>query len=440
MHGLFRSTNLELGRDEDTGGQITYVLEMAKAMGELKEVEKVEIVTRRIIDPEYPGYSKVKETVAPKVDIIRIECGPKKYIKKVHLWPYLDEYIANNKAYYRKIKRKPDILHSHYADAGLVCSRLAHELKIPLVHTGHSLGIPKMQRLGVNKRNFEKYNELYCFSSRLAAENTVIAQAGAIVASTNEEINQQYAEYDLKGHRDKFVNIPPGIDIRRFHPPAKKLLDKDKGAQRLFNNVVQQGLKYPQRRIIGVLSRLDKRKNLVGLVKAYAEDTRLHATANLVIFAPTLFGNKETQSIINELNRLMRAYNLYDNIALPGIHLDYEFLVPAFYRFLAEKRGIFVNPALIEPFGLTLLEAQATGVPVIATKNGGPSDFIVPGENGLLIDPTDTKDISRKINTIFNHDEVYDKIARQSVQIIRKNYTWGATARSCVKVYKRLLR
>lgn len=70
----------------------------------------------------------------------------------------------------------------------------------------------------------------------------------------------------------------------------------------------------------------------------------------------------------------------------------------------------------------------------------GPSDFIVPGENGLLIDPTDTKDISRKINTIFNHDEVYDKIARQSVQIIRKNYTWGATARSCVKVYKRLLR
>ena len=82
MHGLFRSQNLELGRDEDTGGQIVYVLELAKALGDLKDVDKVDIVTRRIVDPEYPGYSKIVEEVSPKVSIIRIYLVDQKNILK----------------------------------------------------------------------------------------------------------------------------------------------------------------------------------------------------------------------------------------------------------------------------------------------------------------------------------------------------------------------
>jgi len=163
MHGLFRSRNLELGRDEDTGGQIVYVLELAKAIGELDGIDKVDIITRRIIDHDYPGYSEKIEHVTPKVSIVRIECGPKKYIKKVRFWQYIPEFVINCKKYIKEIGRKPDILHSNYADSGLVCAKLSQELGILQIHTGHSLGIPKMKKMGVNKKNFSRYNKIFHF-------------------------------------------------------------------------------------------------------------------------------------------------------------------------------------------------------------------------------------------------------------------------------------
>lgn len=440
MHGLFRSQKLELGRDEDTGGQIVYVLELAKALGDLKDIDKVDIVTRRIVDPEYPGYSKIVEEVSPKVSIIRISCGPKKYIKKVNLWPYLDEFIGNVQKYTKKIRRKPDVLQSNYADSGLVCSKISEDINVPQVHTGHSLGISKMKGLGINKNNFYLYNKIFHFDKRLQAEQKVIDSADMIISSTREELKEQYEKYKIKKHMKKFRIIPPGIDLNKFYPPRKEEKDSEEiRCRELFNNVIEQGLKHPERRIVAFLSRLDKKKNLVRLVKAFAQDKPLQNMANLVVFAETLKGNKETQRIIKQINRLLNKYNLYDNIALPGIHLNYEKEVPAYYRYLAEKNGIFVNPALIEPFGLTIIEASACGVPVIATKHGGPSEIIINGVNGLLIDPKDPKDIASKIKKLIRHDELYRKISKNAIQLVRKHFIWKVSAKKYLKMFKEVI-
>lgn len=74
MHGQFRAHHLELGRDEDTGGQILYVRYLAIELAKLPEVDKVDIITRRIIDTDYPGYSAETEAIAAGVNIVRIEC------------------------------------------------------------------------------------------------------------------------------------------------------------------------------------------------------------------------------------------------------------------------------------------------------------------------------------------------------------------------------
>ncbi len=63
--------------------------------------------------------------------------------------------------------------------------------------------------------------------------------------------------------------------------------------------------------------------------------------------------------------------------------------MPELYRLAAASKGVFINPALTEPFGLTLLEAGATGLPIVATNDGGPRDIIANCRNGLLIDPLD---------------------------------------------------
>ncbi len=441
MHGLFRSRNLELGRDEDTGGQIAYVLELAKALGNLKGIDRVDIITRRIVDSQYPGYSKKIRKVSDKVYLVRIECGPDKYVKKVDLWPYINEFVENVKKYIKKIGRKPDILQSNYADSGLVCAILSLELDIPQVHTGHSLGIPKMKNLGVNNSNFTKLNKIFHFDKRLRAEQRTIDTASAIVISTSHEIKDQYAGYKLGRNEEKFRLIPPGIDFSKFHPPKnRKLTEEERNNRQLFQNIIDQNLKHKERAIITTLSRLDKRKNLHGLIRTFAYDKSLRRIANLIVFAKTLLGDLEEQKIIKRINLVVRKANLYENIAMPAIHLDYEKQVPEYYRFIAERRGIFVNPSLIEPFGLTILEAMASGLPVVATKYGGPSDIIKDGFNGLLIDPRDSNDMARKMKKLIQNKAFWNRVSRNGIKFARKNFTWESSAEKYLKVFKGVIK
>ena len=76
IHGLIRGNNPELGRDADTGGQVIYVLELAKYLGSLPDVDQVDLVTRLIDDKTVsPDYSVPVENLSNKTRIVRIQCG-----------------------------------------------------------------------------------------------------------------------------------------------------------------------------------------------------------------------------------------------------------------------------------------------------------------------------------------------------------------------------
>ncbi|MFO0103912.1 MAG: glycosyl transferase family 1, partial [Cyanobium sp.] len=88
LHGLLRSRDLELGRDADTGGQTTYVLELARALAARPEVDRVEVVTRLIRDRRVaPDYARASEPITSGASIERIPFGPPRYLRKELLWP-----------------------------------------------------------------------------------------------------------------------------------------------------------------------------------------------------------------------------------------------------------------------------------------------------------------------------------------------------------------
>ena len=148
VHGLLRGQDMELGRDADTGGQITYVVELAKALGRNPQVEQIDLLTRLIEDPQVSDdYAKPEEPLSDNVRIVRLPCGPQRYLRKEMLWPHLDHMVDRCLHLIRQQGRLPDIIHTHYADAGYVGMQLSNMLGIPQVHTGHSLGRPKRQRL-----------------------------------------------------------------------------------------------------------------------------------------------------------------------------------------------------------------------------------------------------------------------------------------------------
>ncbi len=126
IHGLIRGHDLELGRDADTGGQTKYVVELAKALAFQPNVERVDLVTRRIVDDAVDAdYSAVTESLAENLQIVRIEAGPDAYIPKEELWSHLDGFTDRLFTWLHEQPRLPDILHTHYADAGYVGVRIS---------------------------------------------------------------------------------------------------------------------------------------------------------------------------------------------------------------------------------------------------------------------------------------------------------------------------
>ncbi len=435
VHGLIRGHHLELGRDADTGGQTKYVVELSRALGERSDVEKVILLTRRVIDERVsPDYAAFSEQLSEKVSIVRIECGEPKYLRKEMLWDSLENFSDNTLAYLKSQERIPDIIHTHYADAGYVGSRLSHQLGVPLVHTGHSLGHNKRKQLLASGVKPSLIEATYNISRRIEAEETTLGVAERVITSTQQEIEQQYGLYDFY-QPDRMRVIPPGTDLEQFSPPQ----GDEQNSQ--IANELKRFLKQPDKPLILALSRPDPRKNIVALIEAYGESPRLQEVANLVIVA----GNRDdiqdmdalSSGVLNEILLAIDKYDLYGKVAYPKHHEQKT--VAILYRLAAVSRGVFVNPALTEPFGLTLIEAAACGLPIVATEDGGPKDIIKNCENGYLIDPLDKNTMAEILLKVLLDKPAWRRLAKNGIQGVRHHYSWQAHVEKYLEVIRPLV-
>ncbi|BBN59062.1 HAD family hydrolase [Hydrogenovibrio marinus] len=422
VHGLIRAKNLELGRDADTGGQTLYVLELAQALAKHPAVGRVDLFTRKVVDKEVSkDYAEPCERPEDNFRIIRVEAGPNRYLPKEQLWDHLDAFTDNMMDYFRQQNDYPDILHSHYADGGYVAEHLANQLGIPLIHTGHSLGRVKRRRLLASGLSAQEIETLYNMTRRIDAEENVLAVAERVITSTHQEIEEQYELYDFY-QPEKMRVLPPGTNLNNFQPPDGDELDTP-----LFYELVKH-LKEPFRPIILALSRPDRRKNIVALVEAYGQSLKLQSLANLVIIA----GNRDdiddldqgAQMVFHELLVAIDRYDLYGKVALPKHHKRDQ--VSLIYRIAAASKGVFVNPALTEPFGLTLIEAAASGLPIVATEDGGPRDIVGNCRNGILIDPLEPKSISDALLRLLSFPELYKSHVLNGLRQVKEHYSWEA--------------
>jgi sucrose-phosphate synthase len=201
---------------------------------------------------------------------------------------------------------------------------------------------------------------------------------------------------------------------------------------------IKRFLSNPRKPIVFAMSRADEKKNIETLVKAFAVNTYLREKANLLLVA----GNRDdiqdmdagSRKVLANLLFLIDKYDLYGKIAYPKRHEPED--VPDFYRMAAKTKGVFVNPALTEPFGLTLIEAAACGLPLVATNDGGPRDIITNCKNGELVDPLDPQEMGQTIQSIVSDKTQWLKLSKRGLSGVRKHYSW----RSHVKSYLQRLK
>ncbi|KAH6794328.1 sucrose phosphate synthase 1F [Perilla frutescens var. hirtella] len=446
LHGLIRGENMELGRDSDTGGQVKYVVELARALGSMPGVYRVDLLTRQVSSPEVDwSYGEPTEMLPPRNSeglmdemgessgayIVRVPFGPKdKYIPKELLWPHIPEFVdgaLNHIIQMSKVLGEqignghpvwPVAIHGHYADAGDSAALLSGALNVPMLFTGHSLGRDKLEQLlRQGRMSRDEINSTYKIMRRVEAEELSLDASEIVITSTRQEIEEQWRMYDgfdpilerklrarIKRNvscygrfMPRMVVIPPGMEFHHIIPHDGDMdtepepNEDGKSSHPPIWTEIMRFFSNPRKPMILALARPDPKKNLTTLVKAFGECRPLRELANLTLIMGTRDNIDEMSgtnaSVLLSILKLIDKYDLYGQVAYPKHHKQSD--VPDIYRLAAKTKGVFINPAFIEPFGLTLIEAAAHGLPIVATKNGGPVDIHRVLDNGLLVDPHD---------------------------------------------------
>jgi sucrose-phosphate synthase len=436
----------------DFGGQLVYVKEVALAMAALGH--HVDILARRIIDPEWPAFAAPLDGYpgVEQVRIVRIPCGPDHFLPKEELWPYLGTgWVPGILSFYQDEGALPQAFTAHYADGGLAAALIQQEAGIPFTFTAHSLGAQKMDKLNASPGSLPDLDARYHFARRIVAERVSMNHAEGIVTSTRQEWTDQYSHPAYRGAVDvdddgRFVVIPPGVNRRVFSPepdPADQAI-----AARIEAAIARDIT--PARRDLPLVvcsSRLDRKKNHLGLVRAFAQSEPLRAAANLAIVVRGLddplrqrgqLGDQE-RSILDEIAVLLNEEALWE--AVTSFPLNSQPELAAAYRHLATRRSLFALTALYEPFGLAPLEAMSCGLPAVVTQNGGPAESLQEDgrEFGVLVDPAEPDEIARGLLRVLASRETWEHFQKAGMQRVLSRYTWERTAQGYLSLIEDML-
>ena len=474
-HGWFGQEGV-LGRP-DTGGQVVYVLDQAKTLEQqlqedailaglekLNVEPKVIILTRLIPNSDGTLCNQRLEKVygTENAWILRVplrEFNPnmtQNWISRFEFWPYLETFaIDSEKELLAEFQGKPDLIVGNYTDGNLVAFLLARRLKVTQCNIAHALEKSKYLFSNLYWNDLE---DKYHFSLQFTADLIAMNAANFIISSTYQEIVGtpdsvgQYESYKCFTMPDlyhvvngielfspKFNVVPPGVNENAYFPYTRDEdrveSDRLKLEEMLFtlddSSQIFGRLDDPNKRPLFSMARLDRIKNMTGLAECFGKSPQLQEHFNLILIAGKLrveeSGDNEERDEIIKLYNIIEQYNLHGKIRWLGVRLS-KGQSGEVYRVIADHQGVFVQPALFEAFGLTILEAMISGLPTFATQFGGPLEIIQNKVNGFYINPTNLEETADKLLDFVLKSEqnpnYWNEISQQGINRVYTTYTW----------------
>ncbi|MBE0509188.1 MAG: sucrose synthase [Gammaproteobacteria bacterium] len=470
-HGFFGQDRV-LGLP-DTGGQVVYILDQVRALEQemQRRIEEhglalqaeILVVTRLIPEAGETHCDEPLESISgtENARILRVpfrndqgEVMPQ-WISRFAIWPYLERFALDvGQAIQAQMGGRPDLIVGNYSDGNLVATMLSQQLGVTQCNIAHALEKTKYL---YSDLYWQDNDPQYHFSCQFTADLIAMNAADFIITSTYQEIAgtadsvgqyESYGSFTMPGlyrvvngisvFDPKFNIVSPGADARIYFPWQEQsrrlsgLLDELNalilgGPQDGVRGVLQD----PHKPVIFSMARLDRIKNISGLLEWYGQHERLREQANLVLVAGFVDASQsrdqEEQQQIAHLHQLIDHYQLDGQLRWIGLQLDKPF-AGELYRFIADQRGVFVQPALFEAFGLTVIEAMACGLPTFATRYGGPLEIIEHGRCGFHIDPNHGERAAEQISAFFSRCEAepdyWLQISEAAIARVEARYTW----------------
>lgn len=472
-HGYFGQDNV-LGLP-DTGGQVVYILDQVRALeNEMRDrlqlqgvsVEpKILIVTRLIPEAGETTCNQRMEKVSgcKNAWILRVPFRKlngetvNHWIPRFHVWPYLEDFARDvERDALAEFGGRPDLIIGNYSDGNLVATLLSQRLGVTQCNIAHALEKTKYLHSDLYWRDNEAQ---YHFSCQYTADLLAMNAADFIITSTYQEIAgtpqsegqyESYKAFTMPGlyrvingidlFDPKFNIVSPGADADVYFPYSAQ-------ERRLAGMLPEiEALLYgdgaaigccrgqftdPDKPLIFTMARLDRIKNLTGLVAWYGASSRLRQCANLLVVGGHVdheqSADSEEREQIHAMHRLMDALELDGELRWLGMRLDKN-LAGELYRHIADRHGVFVQPALFEAFGLTIIEAMASGLPTFATRYGGPLEIIQHNRSGFHIDPNEGTAAAELIADFLERcarkPEEWLRISQGALDRVAAHYTW----------------
>lgn len=386
----------------DAGGMNVYLDRLARTMAG-RGID-VTVFTRRT-DPE----TSTSTEVMPRYRVVAVDAGPARRFPRSELTPLVPAFTTSVLAWIEERDLVFDLVHSHYWLSGRAGVSLADHLGVPLANSFHTLGKVKDSTASPSERPSS--------TVRLLTESEVIAKSSCVIASTPFEFNELIEHYGASPER--LCVSPPGVDHSTFHPgdrrDARRKLDIGDGDIVLYAGRIQahKGTSLAVEVMAGLMER---RRSAGGTTPV-----RLH-----------IVGGESGDDGADELARcraIAARHGLDDHIRV---------FAPVDHPTLADhyrSANVVIVPSRSESFGLVAAEAQACGIPVVASNIGGLPYVVNASESGLLVDGHDADAFTAATGAILDHPGFAERLGEGAIAFAQR-FSWDATATRMLELYE----
>ena len=306
-------------------------------------------------------------------------------IKTIEI-PLLRNIVFSIRSLYLMKTIKPHVVHSQTIsihNAGLPAFLAKKILKIPYIAWGRG-------------------SDIYLYRHEKQFKRIILKNSNAAIALTD----------DMKEAMQNIWNmpicvIPNGIDLEKFNTLRKSKMHSTKIAE-------------SDDKVILFVGRLHPIKGLAYLIKAMKIIHQRYPKSRLLIV-----GDGDER---DNLNMIVKNSNLNECVTFIGKVPNKS--IPE-YMALAD---ILVLPSLSEGFPVVILEAMACGLPIVATKIRGNQEIIKDWDNGFLVEPRNSENITEKVLLLLKDDQLRRIIAGKNIEVA-KRYSWESVARRVEEIY-----
>jgi D-inositol-3-phosphate glycosyltransferase len=380
----------------DSGGMNVYVRNLAWRIAEAGV--EVDVYTRCA----GRGVPQIEE-IRSGFRVFQVPAGPCAELPKDRLPPLLPTFVRSVLELANP-ERPYDLVHAHYWLSGRAGRALSARWDVPLVVSFHTLG--RVKNLA---GELSPEPEL-----RIAGEQAAVDAADRIIVPTLEEERHLVDLY--RAGPERVLLIPPGVDAHRFSPAD--------------GEATKARLGLGGARVALFAGRLQPVKGPDLAISAVAEAVQLGGAVSerltlLVVGGPSGPGGALEVGRLRELARSL------------GIAANVRFLPPVPHEEMADlyrAADVVVVPSRTESFGLAALEAQACGIPVVASDVGGLRTVVSDGRSGFLVSPGDVSMLARRVVEILGDDALRSRLS-VAARARASLFPWEATAARTLAAY-----